>query len=47
MRRTPEVAFQLDRSLEKGTAVLGLLNQLGRQRQEKGDVPPGTDDFDV
>lgn len=47
MRRTPEVAFQLDRSLEKGTAVLGLLNQLGRQRQEKGDVPPGTDDFNV
>ncbi|MCP9851070.1 30S ribosome-binding factor RbfA [Cyanobium sp. Morenito 9A2] len=47
MRRTPEVIFQLDRSLEKGTSVLGLLNQLGRQRQEKGEVPPGRDDLDA
>jgi len=46
LRRTPEVIFQLDRGIEKGTSVLGLLNKLGRQRQEKGDVPPGTDDLD-
>ena len=34
MRRTPEVVFQLDRGIEKGTSVLGLLNQLEQQRQE-------------
>lgn len=42
MRRTPEVIFQLDRGIEKGTSVLGLLNQLEEQRQERGDVPEGT-----
>lgn len=46
MRRTPEVRFQLDRSLEKGTSVLGLLNQLGREREVRGEVPPGSDDLD-
>lgn len=43
MRRTPEVIFQLDLSLEKGTTVLGLLNQLERQRQERGPIPSGSD----
>ena len=42
MRRTPEVIFQLDRGIEKGTSVLGLLNQLEEQRQERGEVPEGT-----
>lgn len=42
MRRTPEVIFQLDRGIEKGTSVLGLLNQLEEQRQERGEVPQGT-----
>ncbi len=42
MRRTPEVVFQLDRGIEKGTSVLGLLNQLESQRQERGEVPEGT-----
>ena len=42
MRRTPEVLFQLDRGIEKGTSVLGLLNQLEEQRQERGEVPEGT-----
>jgi ribosome-binding factor A len=37
MRRTPEVVFVLDRGLEKGTSVLGLLNRLEEQRQEKGE----------
>jgi ribosome-binding factor A len=46
MRRTPEVIFQLDRSLEKGTSVLGLLNQLEQQRQERGPIPAGSDDGD-
>ena len=43
MRRTPDVVFQLDRALERGTTVLGLLNQLERERQDRGDVPPGSD----
>lgn len=43
MRRTPEVIFQLDRGIEKGTSVLGLLNQLEQQRQERGEIPEGTD----
>jgi ribosome-binding factor A len=44
MRRTPEVIFQLDRGIEKGTSVLGLLNQLEEQRRERGEIPAGTDE---
>jgi ribosome-binding factor A len=36
------VVFQLDRGLEQGTSVLGLLNQLEQQRQERGEIPEGT-----
>jgi ribosome-binding factor A len=43
MRRTPEVIFHLDRGIEKGTSVLGLLNQLEQKRQERGEIPEGTD----
>lgn len=42
MRRTPEVIFQLDRGIERGTSVLGLLNQLEQQRQDRGEIPEGT-----
>jgi len=43
MRRTPEVAFVLDRGLEQGTAVLGLLNRLESERRERqaGSLPDG------
>ena len=34
LRRTPEVVFLEDRSLERGTRVLSLLNQLNQERQE-------------
>ncbi|MCP9886073.1 30S ribosome-binding factor RbfA [Synechococcus sp. ATX 2A4] len=44
MRRTPEVVFHLDRGLERGTTVLGLLNELGREREQRGEVPPGSDE---
>jgi len=47
LRRTPEVIFQLDRGIEKGTTVLGLLNQLGRQRLERGEIPAGSDEAGV
>ncbi len=33
LRRTPEVVFLEDRSLERGTKVLSLLNQLSQERQ--------------
>ena len=34
--------FHLDRGIEKGTSVLGLLNQLEQRRQERGEIPEGT-----
>lgn len=34
LRRTPEVLFVEDRSLERGTQVLALLNQLQAEREE-------------
>ena len=46
MRRTPEVIFLLDRGIEKGTSVLGLLNKLEQQRQERGEIPEGSDRLD-
>ncbi|MEC4816890.1 MAG: 30S ribosome-binding factor RbfA [Scytonema sp. PMC 1069.18] len=35
LRRTPEVVFIEDRSIERGSKVLSLLNQLERERQPK------------
>ena len=46
MRRTPEVVFQLDRGLERGTTVLSLLNRLGEGRLSKDSEPPLTDDHE-
>ncbi|MFM7641817.1 MAG: 30S ribosome-binding factor RbfA [Cyanobium sp.] len=42
LRRTPEVVFQLDRSLERGSTVLGLLSELeqDRLRREEGKTTP-------
>jgi ribosome-binding factor A len=42
LRRIPELVFLLDRGLERGTAVLGLLQQLERERllRQEGEVPP-------
>jgi ribosome-binding factor A len=37
MRRTPEVRFVLDRGIERGTSVLGLLNRLEEERSLRGD----------
>ena len=45
MRRAPEVVFQLDRGIEKGTSVLGLLNRLEDERQERGEIPHGSDEL--
>lgn len=38
LRRTPEVVFYQDHSLERGTRVLSLINQLQREQEEKS--PP-------
>ncbi|MFN7678522.1 MAG: 30S ribosome-binding factor RbfA [Cyanobacteriota bacterium] len=44
LRRIPEVLFVLDRSLERGSAVLGLLNALERERlHRRPDGPPPSD----
>lgn len=36
LRRTPEVTFLEDKSLERGDRMLDLLNQLDQERQTKG-----------
>ena len=46
LRRTPDVVFQLDRGLERGTTVLSLLNRLEEERQERGEIPAGTGEQD-
>ncbi|EAQ68242.1 ribosome-binding factor A [Synechococcus sp. RS9909] len=43
MRRAPEVVFQLDRGIEKGTTVLHLLNRLEEERQERDDQPQSSE----
>jgi ribosome-binding factor A len=37
LRRTPEVVFQEDDSLERGDRVLSLLNRLSQEREEHGE----------
>jgi len=37
LRRTPEVVFHEDRSIERGTQVLSLLNRLSQERPEPQD----------
>lgn len=37
LRRTPEVLFKEDRSVERGTRVLSLINQLSEERSSKED----------
>lgn len=44
LRRTPEIIFKEDRSVERGTRVLSLLSQLSQERAEKGD-PLADDDL--
>ena len=37
-RRVPEIVFQLDRGLEKGTSVLTLLERLNHERETAEDA---------
>jgi len=49
LRRTPEVVFVEDRSLERGNKVLELLSQLSHERQDKPEVngEPGIDQLEA
>jgi ribosome-binding factor A len=40
LRRTPEVIFLEDESIERGTKVLSLINRLSQERKE---IPEGSD----
>ena len=37
LRRAPEIAFQLDRGIEKGTSVLNILERLEKERRANED----------
>jgi ribosome-binding factor A len=43
MRRTPELAFVLDRGFERSANVLGILHQLEQKRLENGDLVTDAD----
>ncbi len=44
LRRTPEVIFREDRSVERGTRVLSLINQLSAERTDQDDdINPAPD----
>lgn len=49
LRRTPEVVFQEDRSIERGTRVLSLINQLNHKRlsDEEAEADENMDEYDV
>lgn len=44
LRRTPEVVFLEDRSLERGDKVLNLINQLSEQRRSSPGMEEDRDD---
>lgn len=43
LRRTPEVLFVEDRSLERGTQMISLLNKLSEEREEREGENPNWD----
>jgi ribosome-binding factor A len=45
LRRTPEIIFLEDRSLERGDRMLNLLNEIGKDRQQKTEEVELGDDF--
>lgn len=47
LRRTPEVVFQEDRSIERGTRVLSLINRLSLERPEQTKNNTDEDDFET
>jgi ribosome-binding factor A len=47
LRRTPEVLFKEDRSVERGTKVLSLINQLSREREQKELIAEDTPELGI
>lgn len=45
LRRSPEIIFQEDTSLERGDQMLNLLNKLSRNREEKETVAEIVEDI--
>lgn len=45
LRRTPEVAFYEDRSLERGDRTIALLNRIVQERQEKEPDEPSAEEL--
>lgn len=43
LRRTPEILFKEDRSVERGTRVLSLINEISREREEKAASEPSSE----
>ncbi|MFB2892144.1 30S ribosome-binding factor RbfA [Aerosakkonemataceae cyanobacterium BLCC-F50] len=46
LRRTPEVLFVEDRSLERGDRILSLLNQIGKDRLQSNFPDSEDDDYE-
>lgn len=46
LRRTPEILFKEDRSFERGSSVLNLINEISREQAERteGDGEDGEDE---
>jgi ribosome-binding factor A len=47
LRRTPEVRFVEDRSLEEGSQVIDLINRLSREREAAAVASPGDENDDT
>ncbi|NJO40938.1 MAG: 30S ribosome-binding factor RbfA [Cyanobacteria bacterium CRU_2_1] len=47
LRRTPEIVFLEDRSIERGTKVLSLLNRLNQERNDTDGTDDGWDEDDA
>jgi ribosome-binding factor A len=43
LRRTPEITFLEDRSIERGTQVLSLINRLSQERKPEAEEPLDAD----
>lgn len=46
LRRTPEVIFLEDHSLERGDRMLNLLNQISETLREEDEIPENLEDAD-
>ncbi|MBD2102370.1 30S ribosome-binding factor RbfA [Leptolyngbya sp. FACHB-261] len=47
LRRTPEIVFLEDRSIERGTRVLSLINRLNQPKEESDSVEAADADIDI